>query len=192
MQIRDPIRRLILAAALLAVAGGLATRTVAAEEAPPPEPPDYRMDDFRKPTPATLAGATVVDADKAYDLWKAGGAVFVDVLPRAPKPPNLPAGTVWRDKPRKNIPGSVWLPNVGYGALSPEMDRYFREGLAAAAGGDKTRLVVFYCLRDCWMSWNAARRALRDYGYTRVIWFPDGTDGWEEFANPVETSEPWR
>ena len=37
------------------------------------------------------------------------------MLPRPPKPNNLPAGTVWRDKPRLNIPGSIWLPDTGYG-----------------------------------------------------------------------------
>ncbi|MEJ1160846.1 PQQ-dependent catabolism-associated CXXCW motif protein [Prosthecomicrobium sp. N25] len=157
---------------------------------PPQEPHGYKMDDFRSPTPATLQGAGVVDSDEAYEIWKKGGTVFVDVLPRAPKPPNLPPGTIWRDKPRKNIPGSVWLPNVGYGALSPEMDRYFRDGLEAATSGDKAKPVLFYCLRDCWMSWNAARRAMLEYGYTAVTWFPDGTDGWEEFNNPEELSQP--
>ena len=168
---------------------GLAVAATA-DDAPPPEPDDYRLDDFRKPTPATLAGARVIDSDTAYDLWTAKAAAFVDVLPRAPKPANLPPGTIWRDRPRANIPGSVWLPNVGYGALSPELDRYFRDGLEAATGGDRARPVGFYCLADCWMSWNAARRALREAGYTAVIWFPSGTDGWAEMNFPTEAATP--
>lgn len=156
---------------------------------PPPEPTGYKFDDFRSPTPATLSGAKVVDDDEAFAIWKARSAVFVDVMPRAPKPPNLPPGTIWRDKPRANIPGSIWLPNVGYGALSPEMDGYFRRNLEQATGGDKAKPLLVYCLKDCWMSWNAAKRAL-EYGYTTVIWYPQGTDGWAEFNNPIEPAEP--
>ena len=40
-------------------------------------------------------------------------------------------------------------------------------------------MIVIYCLRDCWMSWNAAKRAMT-MGYRNVVWYPDGTDGWED------------
>ena len=49
--------------------------------------------------------------------------------------------------------------------------------------------MVIYCLRDCWMSWNAAKRAL-SYGYPNVAWYPDGTDGWERASLPVEDTQP--
>jgi PQQ-dependent catabolism-associated CXXCW motif protein len=172
-----------LAVAFMAVAGP----AQAAE--PVTEPADFRLEDYRTPTPTTLKGATVVDSEEAYRIWKAGGTLFIDVLPRAPKPANLPAGTIWRDKPRKDIPGSVWLPNVGYGALALETDQYFRRNLTAVTGGDFGRRLLFYCLKDCWMSWNAAKRAM-EYGYTQVIWYPEGTDGWGEMDNPVELKEP--
>jgi len=105
--------------------------------------------------PATLNGARVLTTGEAAALSKAGGAVFIDVMPQPPRP-NLPAGTIWRDKPRHNIPGSLWLPDTGYGALAAATDDYFRNGLATASGGDQTKLLVVYCQRDCWMSWNAA------------------------------------
>ena len=78
-----------------------------------------------------------------------------------------------------SIPGAVWLPNVGFGELAPETEAYFRAGLARATGSDLHRPIVIFCMRDCWMSWNAAKRAL-GFGYTGVHWFPDGTDGWTE------------
>ncbi|MDP2740597.1 MAG: PQQ-dependent catabolism-associated CXXCW motif protein, partial [Pseudorhodobacter sp.] len=56
-------------------------------------------------------------------------------------------------------------------------------------GGDPERPVVFFCLSDCWMSWNAATRAL-NYGYTRVFWYPLGTDGWAAQGYPTEALEP--
>jgi PQQ-dependent catabolism-associated CXXCW motif protein len=159
-----------------------------AQDAAVPEPDGYRMQDYRAPTPATLKGARVLTTDEAAALWKAGGAVFIDVMPQAPRP-NLPAGTIWRDKPRHNIPGSLWLPDTGYGVLAAPTENYFKSGLAAASGGDQTKLLVIYCQRDCWMSWNAAKRALA-LGHRNVAWFPDGSDGWQEAGLPLEEATP--
>ena len=53
---------------------------------------DTAAENYRTPTPATLRGARVVTTDEAEAIWKNGNAVFVDVLPRPPRPPNLPAG----------------------------------------------------------------------------------------------------
>jgi PQQ-dependent catabolism-associated CXXCW motif protein len=155
-----------------------------------PEPEGYRMDHYRDPVPASLAGASVVGPEEAYGLWEAGGVAFIDVLPQAPKPANLPEGTIWRDKPRDSIPGALWLPNVGYGALADVTDAYFREGLAAATGGDLSHPVLFFCLDECWMSWNAAKRALEEYGYSEVYWLPEGTDGWSFMDYPLERVTP--
>jgi quinoprotein dehydrogenase-associated probable ABC transporter substrate-binding protein/PQQ-dependent catabolism-associated CXXCW motif protein len=162
--------------------------TLKAEE-PPAEPADYRMDGYLGVTPLTLKGARVASTAEAEALWKAKSAAFIDVLPQLPKPKDLPEGTVWRDKPRSDIPGSVWLADVGYGALAPEMDEYFRNGLAAATGGDPAKTVVIYCKANCWMSWNAAKRALA-YGYKSVVWYREGTDGWAEKGLPLENKTP--
>lgn len=155
----------------------------------PPEPDSYRTDEYRKPVPATLKGATVLTADKAGELWTKKAAVFVDVYPKAPKPPNLPAGTYWREPIHHTIENATWLANVGYGVLAPAVEDYFKMNLEKLTSGDKSKAVVFYCLRDCWMSWNAAKRALT-YGYTNVNWFPDGTDGWQEIGLPVTDVKP--
>ena len=156
-----------------------------------PEPDGYRMDEYRAPVPATLRGARVVDAEAAHHLWTSGSAAFIDVLPRAPRPENLPEGTIWYDTPRQSIPGALWLPNVGYGAIAEETAEYFKRGLNTATGGDKDHAVVIFCLAECWMSWNAAKRA-QDYGYSRVIWMPDGTDAWRARGYPIEalTAQP--
>jgi len=44
--------------------------------------------------------------------------------------------------------------------------------------------LVFFCLKNCWMSWNAAKRAL-EYGYSNVMWYRDGSDGWQELGYPL-------
>lgn len=167
----------------------LALSPASGEGAAVPEPDGYRMEAYRAPTPATLKGARVIDTPQAEQLWRAKGAIFIDVMPRDVKPANLPPGTVWRDKPREHLPGSAWLPNVGYGALSPDMDAYFRRGLEALSGGKREATLVFYCMTDCWMSWNAARRALAD-GYSGVVWYPAGADGWAKAGLPLEKATP--
>jgi PQQ-dependent catabolism-associated CXXCW motif protein len=176
-----------LIAATLAFTFALALPAQAQENAPEPE--GYRTDNYRALVPATLAGARVLATGEAEAIWRAGAGVFIDVLPHAPKPQDLPAGTIWREKPRLNIPGSIWLPDTGYGTLAAATEDYLRHGLARASGGNSATLLVMYCLTDCWMSWNAAKRAL-SYGYRNVAWYPEGTDGWQRADLPVAESQP--
>jgi len=150
----------------------------------PPEPDNYRTEDYRAPVPQTLRGARVVTTAEAKAMWERREGIFVDVMPRPPRP-NLPPGTIWRDKPRQSIPGAVWLPDTGYGELAPAMEAWLRASLERITGGDRGKLLVVFCLRDCWMSWNAAKRALA-LGYVNVAWYPDGTDGWSEEDLPLE------
>ena len=153
------------------------------------EPADYRIDHYRSPVPRTLAGARVVDKAAAEVLYKDGGAVFIDVYPQAPKPAGLPAGTIWRRPKHLSIDGAVWLPNVGYGKLAAEPEVYFKSNLERLTGGNRDKALVMFCLRDCWMSWNAAKRAL-EWGYRNVVWFPDGTDGWQEIGGTLVDATP--
>jgi len=170
-------------AAALALLALIATPALAVEE-----PKDYRDVPYRGEVPETLKGVTVVDDDAAHALWKTGTVVFIDVLPRPPKP-SLPEGTIYREKPRHSIPGSFWLPNVGYGRLADVTDAYFSTHLAMMTARDKDAPVLFFCLEECWMSWNAAKRAREEYGYTRVFWYPNGTDGWDFQDYPLEPVE---
>ena len=156
---------------------------------PPIEPEGYRLSDYRSPVPATLKGARVLTTPQVFALWTKSAAIFIDVLPQAPRPRGLPAQVIWRDKLREDIPGSVWLPDTGYGELHPSMQAYFADGLRRATHGDTSTALVFYCLADCWQSWNAAKRAL-SLGYTSVIWYPDGTTGWEAEGHPLEERDP--
>jgi PQQ-dependent catabolism-associated CXXCW motif protein len=171
---------------LILVLGLVCMLTVGAR---PLEPQGYRMDDYRTPTPETVAGGVVLDTDAAYELWKSGSAVWIDVLPAPRRPANLPISALWMPVPHRDIPDSVWLPDIGRGALNPELETYFRDHLEAATRGQRDTAIVFYCLADCWMSWNAAKRAA-SWGYTRVYWYPDGTDGWEAAKLPLAEAEP--
>jgi PQQ-dependent catabolism-associated CXXCW motif protein len=175
--------------AVLAAFAMVAFAVVGAWAADVPEPDGYRLEDYRAPTPATLQGARVVGTQEAEKIWRSRTASFVDVLPRPPRPRTLPEGTLWRNKPRADIPDSIWLPDTGYGALAPSMAKYFANGLEKATRGNHARLIVLYCLADCWMSWNAAKRAL-SLGYSNVAWYRDGTDGWLAAGLPFAAATP--
>jgi PQQ-dependent catabolism-associated CXXCW motif protein len=153
------------------------------------EPENYRTGEYRTPVPATLQGAKVVSAEDASKMWNDGSAVFIDVYPYAPKPPNLPAGTIWREPQHFSIENAKWLANIGYGVLSVETEAYFKRHLERLTGGDRAKALVFFCVRNCWMSWNSGKRALT-YGYTNVYWFSEGTDAWQEIGLPVEAAKP--
>lgn len=157
--------------------------------AEPAEPSGYRTDDYRAPTPATLQGARVISGDEAIALSQGKSAIFIDVMPRPRRPEGLPATTLWHVPEHRNIPGSTWLPNTGYGVLNSAADRYFRDNLTRLSKDDKGAALVFYCLRDCWMSWNAAKRAI-SLSYGNVHWFPDGTEGWQEAGGELEPGTP--
>jgi len=150
----------------------------------------YRIDEFRAPVPEAVPGGITLSTAQLQRLLSNGDALLIDVLPAPVKPKDRPASLLWLPPDRFNIPGSHWLPNVGYGALSDELDDYFKGNLERLTAGHKDRPIVLYCLADCWMSWNAARRAAREYGYSAVHWYPDGTTGWEAAGLPLEKSRP--
>jgi len=172
-------------AILLTVSGSAVAATLPVEE-----PSTYRMEKYGAPVPPTLQGARVVTTKEAEALWRAGDSIFIDVLPRPPKP-ELPAGTVWREPPHSDIPGSVWLADVGYGRLTPEMENFYRDSLAELTGGDPSHSLVIYCRANCWMSWNGAKRAV-SWGYTNIVWYPGGVEDWEAAKLPLEDKKPRR
>lgn len=153
--------------------------------APVPEPHGYRLDNYRAPVPATLAGAEVVHLAGMRDLVGKASVVLVDVLPAPRRPAEMRPGMPWLPEPHRSLPGAVWWPDVGRGALAPALEATFHERLASVG---KNRRVVFFCLSECWMSWNAAKRAVR-WGY-RVIWYPDGVDRWEAAGLATEVVRP--
>ncbi len=88
-----------------------------------------------------------------------------------------------------HLEGSTWLPNVGYAELDARMTHFFRSNLERLSGGDPDRAMVFYCVVDCWMSWNAIRRAA-SWGYRNLYWYPAGTDGWADAGLPLVAGDP--
>ena len=160
--------------------------SAALEQPAVPEPAGYRTDNYRAPTPATVAGGKVLDTAGLRALIGRQHPVLVDVLAKQPKPKDRDPAQLWIEPKRDDIPGSVWLPNTGYGDLAPDSRQYLVAALEKLTGGDKAKPVVFYCDKGCWMSWNAAKRAATELGYTDVYWYPEGVQGWKEAGLDLE------
>lgn len=154
------------------------------------EPQNYRMEDYDAPVPGQLTGATLVDAHDVKRLLKQG-ALVIDVIPEFRKPDFLPENQIWIPPAHQGVAGSIWLPDIGYGVLSEVTEKYFKDNLDKYTDSNKEHPVVFYCRIDCWMSWNAGKRAL-SYGYTNVYWFSYGIDGWkfEDYELQSLVAEP--
>lgn len=153
------------------------------------EPEGYRMELYDDVVPDTLTGSKRVSAVEVFALQHDHNAVIIDVIPEHRRPDFLPEGQLWFPVPHTGVKDALWLPDVGFGVLSDITENYFRHHLQQATQQQLSTPVVFYCRIDCWMSWNAAKRALT-YGYTSVYWFADGLDEWRFEDLPVEQLQP--
>lgn len=145
----------------------------------------YRIQRYRSPTPEHSKFATTLSTEDVQTLLvEQPQAILLDVQP-------LPWNGLFIHKKvrRKHIPGSVWLPNVGLGELEDDWSDYFSHHLSKLTKGNKQTPIVLYCRADCWMSWNAIKRAA-EWGYNNLYWFRDGTDAWRENELEMVIAEP--
>lgn len=156
-----------------------------------PYPEGYRMTRYLAPVPDGVPGAKTLRVNAAYDMHKTGTAVFIDVIGSGHFLTKGIENEWLVVYPRLSVPGSYWLPDVGRGALTAKQKHYFRAALAGITGNDKTRSLVFFCLKDCWMSWNATKRA-QAMGYQNVHWYPAGTQGWKEAGHALVEISPYQ
>ncbi|MGF1563120.1 MAG: rhodanese-like domain-containing protein [Geminicoccaceae bacterium] len=182
------IVRCLAALALALLVGGLHVVVLAAEE-PLFNDAGYRSRLYR----AALSeqppeGVVKVDTERVQAL-RAAGASLIDTTPLERTAETDFSGLWLQNKPRWHIPGSVWLPNIGYGTLDDAIQAYFRRHLQALSQGRPEHPLVFYCIIDCWMSWNAARRAAAD-GYQAVYWYPGGSDDWQDAGHALVEGAP--
>ena len=151
----------------------------------------YRSENYRRATPEQAPAGQIVTTGQLKQMIDTGSPVLIDVQAVSVRPETADFDFAWLPSTtRYHIPGSTWLPNVGYGELEPRMLAYLRDNLERLTLGDKSRPVVIYCVVDCWMSWNAVRRAAA-LGYRNLYWYPQGTDGWQEAGLPTVAAEPY-
>lgn len=152
-------------------------------------PVGLKLDHYRSPTPACVPNASTLTTPELQALLASEQALLIDVQAVYLRDDKEFGATWLVNEAHESLPQSRWLPNVGYGVLEPKIETWFKAQLAKLTQHDLHKPLVFYCVADCWMSWNTVQR-VRDYGYTRVYWYKDGIDGWKEAGLPLVSSEP--
>jgi PQQ-dependent catabolism-associated CXXCW motif protein len=151
-------------------------------------PGGYRIAHYRAPVPSAPDGVGRIAPAAVAQLRPDIDAILIDVLPA--EGGHREADGRWRiARDRPSIPGAHWFPEAGRGELPSGIGPWFERGIARLTGGRKARMIVTFCLADCWMSWNAARR-LRALGYTNVWWLAEGTDGWRDLGLSLTPAMP--
>lgn len=177
-------RRSLLRPTLVALALSLITGTAHAET-PLFSADGYRIALYRSPTPDQLPGASIIDTGALQNLLnQTPRPVLIDVYRR-----QWLQGRFIEDQPHENLPGSHWLANTGDGDLTPDWQDYFARNLKTLTAGNVTQPLVFYCRSDCWLSWNAVKRA-GTLGYKTLYWYRDGLDAWQAANLPVSPAQP--
>jgi PQQ-dependent catabolism-associated CXXCW motif protein len=154
------------------------------------EPEGFWSGPINSAVPATIAGGKVIHAAELGQLLKQAKPLVIDVSNEPKRPAGMAPDSLWLPLPQEVIPGSVWLPGAGMADIAPETDASYRKLLSQSTGGDLDHPVVIYCHERCWLSWNAAKRAI-GYGYREVHWFPEGVEGWRAAGNETVVAKPW-
>lgn len=160
----------------------------AADRATVPEPDGLWTGPMHGPVPTTISGGTAIDTAALAALITEKDPVLVDVGPMPHKPDNI-ALEDWVPPPHRTIPGAIWLPGAGAGELAPKVEAWYRAWLEQLTGGDRAKPIVVFCHPDCWGSWNAAKRAIRD-GYRAVHWYEPGIEGWQDAGHETRAVQP--
>ncbi|MFL5332182.1 MAG: rhodanese-like domain-containing protein [Geminicoccaceae bacterium] len=181
-------RVLVLAGTLVLVGAGSVV-LADGQDQHVPEPAGFWSGPFMGPVPATIAGGTVLDTAALRTLVERGGVLLVDTGPAPRRPPTLGPNQPWLPLAHADIPGSVWLPDLGLPVLPEPANAWFRQRLEQLTAGDPARTVVTYCHPSCWASWNAAKRLI-GYGYRDVRWYPGGIEAWQEAGLPTASAKP--
>ncbi len=135
----------------------------------------YRLLRYRSPTPEQAEGAVTLTTGQLKNLLAGKQKpALLNVQPLAST-----QGVFLEKEPFYQIPGSRWVPNVGRGEIDEGWETYFRHHLQQVTQGKPDSPVVIYCRADCWMSWNAVKRAA-SWGYSQLFWYRDGVDGWRD------------
>jgi PQQ-dependent catabolism-associated CXXCW motif protein len=156
-----------------------------------PEPQGLYQGAMHGYTPNAVTGAKVVDTAGLAKLIEGEHPLMLDVAEKDRKPPRMAPQMVWAPTHR-SIPGAVFLQGAGRGTDDRSYAEAFKSRVSELTGGDRGKAVVTFCHPDCWGSYNAAKRLVA-LGYTRVIWYREGVEGWqaEHDTREVKPDPTW-
>lgn len=124
------------------------------------------------PTPSSIPGGQVITTKGLQDLMANRQTPFLllDILGG----PQV-------------IPGAQYaVPAAQPGSFGDATQQQFGQFLEQATRGNKEVPLILYCQsRECWMSYNAALRAI-NLGYRNVLWYRGGIEAWQAAGQPVQ------
>lgn len=127
------------------------------------------------PTPASIPGGQLITTKGLVALVQGKQAPYLlfDVLGG---PQTLPGA----------IPAAILAQP---GSFNDQISQQFGQNLQQATGGRKDAPLIFYCQStQCWMSYNAALRAI-NLGYTNVLWYRGGVEAWQQAGLPLQPAQ---
>lgn len=129
-------------------------------------------DQLHGPTPTRIPGGLVITTQALAQLLqnKQSGALVLHVYGA---PTMLPDA-------------KTAAPASAGGSFNDSTQQGFGQYLQQITGGDKSRPLVTYCEGvQCWMSYNAALRAI-NMGYSNVLWYRGGLEAWRQAGLPLQ------
>jgi len=138
------------------------------------EPPtgQIRDHDYHAPTPTSIPGAKVITTQALRTaLNNAKPPLLIDVHGAIGHP---------------ILPGAAWLPGTGLPMTqNANAEVQLERALQLLTGGDRSRAIVVFCQSAfCWLSYNAALRAVK-FGYRHVSWYRGGVFAWRAAGLPT-------
>lgn len=135
---------------------------------------------MHSPTPTSIPGGQVITTKGVLELMQGRQVPFFlfDVLGA-----------------QQIIPGALAaVPAHQAGSFNDQTQQEFGGFLQQTTQGRKDPALIFYCAStQCWMSYNAALRAI-NMGYTNVLWYRGGIDAWQaagqQVMTPYQTNMP--
>jgi PQQ-dependent catabolism-associated CXXCW motif protein len=137
--------------------------------------PQLHAGQMHGPTPASIPGGQLITTKGLVELLRGGQAptLVLDVLGG----PEMIQGAQYA------------VPAAQAGAFNDQPQQQFGQYLQQATNGNKQYPIVTYCLStQCWMSYNAALRAI-NLGYTNVLWYRGGIEAWKQAGMPTQSTQ---
>ena len=131
------------------------------------------------PTPASVPGGRIITTAQLAQALRGpaqGRPLVFDVLGG---PERLPGA--------QNA-----VPAHQAGSFDDNTQREFGRYLQQVTQGRMDVPMVFYCLStQCWMSYNAAVRAIA-MGHKQVFWYRGGVEAWKRAGQPLDSAQQWQ
>ena len=129
-------------------------------------------------TPNQIPGGQLITTKGLLPLMQGtqgASALVFDVLGDQQQLPNA-IGAVYASQP---------------GSFGDLIQRQFGQMLQQRTGGNLDMPLVFYCRGlHCWMSYNAALRAI-NLGYRNVLWYRGGLEAWQAAGLPLANTQAY-